>query len=59
MNWREHLRVIAMVANGLFLILLFGVKGWWFSPGFGLPVIVYPLLALIALGVNRGDRSRA
>ena len=59
MNWREHLRVIAMVANGLFLILLFGAKGWWLSPGFGLPVIVYPLLALIALGVNGAARSRA
>ena len=28
-----------MVANGLFLILLFGAKGWWLSPGFGLPSI--------------------
>ena len=53
MNWREHLRVIAMIANGLFVMLLVGTKGWWLSLGFGLPLVFFPLLALIALGVNR------
>ena len=53
MKWREHLRVIAMIANGLFVMLLLGTKGWWLSMGIGVPLILYPLLALIALGVNR------
>ena len=53
MNWREHLRVIAMIANGFFVMLLLGTKGWWLSVGFGVPLIVYPLVALVALGVNR------
>ena len=53
MNWREHLRIIAIIANGLLVMLLIGTKGWWLSVGFGLPLIVYPLLALVALGVNR------
>jgi len=53
MNWREHLRVIAMIANGLFVMLLVGARVWGVSMGLGVPLIVYPLLALIALGVNR------
>jgi hypothetical protein len=53
MKWREHLRVIAIVANGLLILLLIGSRGWWWSLGLGLPMITYPLLALIALAVNR------
>ena len=58
MNWREHLRIIAIIANGLLVMLLIGTKGWWLSVGFGLPLIVYPLLALVALGVNRRHTPR-
>jgi hypothetical protein len=53
-NWREHLRVIAMIANVFFVVLMVGSRAWWWAtPGLGVPSITYPLLAIIALGVNR------
>jgi hypothetical protein len=52
-KWREHLRVIATLVNGLFVVLLFGTKGWFLSVGLGLPFVLPPLLAILALAVNR------
>ena len=52
MNWREHLRVIALIVNGLFVLVLIGSKGWWVSSGFGVPLVVPPILAVIALAVS-------
>lgn len=53
MNWREHLRLVAILINGLFVVALIGWGGSWMSMGLlGLPMIVPPLLAVIALAVN-------
>ena len=57
MNWREHLRIIAMLANGLFVLLLIGSKGWLMSMGLGVPLIACPLLAVFALTVKQGRRD--
>jgi hypothetical protein len=58
MNWREHLRVVAILINAVFAIWLIGVRGWWWSFGlFGLPLIVAPLLAILALAVNSSQRQ--
>ena len=56
-NWREHSRIIAIVANAMFVVLLFGSRGWFISMGLGVPLIVYPVVALVALMVN-GNRPR-
>jgi hypothetical protein len=53
MNWREHLRIIALLANGVLVMFLVGSKGWWMPTAFGLPLIVPPALAVVALAVNR------
>jgi hypothetical protein len=53
MNWREHLRILAILVNGLFALFLIGTKGWWMSMGFGVPMIIPPVLAIIALVVGR------
>ena len=64
MNWREHLRILAISVNGLFAMTLIGQKGWWMSVGLGIPMIVPPLFAIIALAVKHvrhggdGDDSR-
>jgi hypothetical protein len=58
MNWREHLRVIALIINGLFVVALIGSRGWWVSPGFGVPLVVPPVLAVIALAVSRPRPAR-
>jgi hypothetical protein len=42
MNWREHLRILAILVNGLFALFLIGTKGWWWPIGFGMPMIVRP-----------------
>ena len=52
-NWREHLRVIALIVNSLFVLALIGSRGWWISAGFGVPLVVPPVLAVIALAVTR------
>jgi hypothetical protein len=52
-NWREHVRVIALILNGLFVLSLIGLRGWAYPTGFGVPFIVPPLVAVIALAVNR------
>jgi hypothetical protein len=52
-NWREHLRVIALIINLLLVLFLIGSKGWFMSTGFGIPLILPPLLAVIALTVRR------
>ena len=56
MNWREHLRVIALIANVLMMLFLFGTRGWFWSMGFGVPIILPPLLAVVALAVGRRER---
>src|SRR6516165_7278626 len=53
MNWREHVRVIALLANILLALFLIGTRGWFWSIGFGVPLILPPLLAIVALSVNR------
>jgi len=55
-NWREHLRVVALVVNLLFTLALMGSKGWWLTVGFGMPMILAPILAVAALAVTRGRR---
>ena len=55
-NWREHLRLIAILVNALTAIALVGVRGWWMSVGFGIPLIVAPVVAVVALIVNRARR---
>jgi hypothetical protein len=57
MNWREHLRLLAILVNGFFALFLIGTRSWWMSMGLGVPMIVPPVLAVIALavhGVRRG-----
>jgi hypothetical protein len=57
MNWREHLRILAILVNGFFALFLIGTRSWWMSMGLGVPMIVPPVLAVIALavhGVRRG-----
>jgi hypothetical protein len=56
MNWREHLRVIAMLLNAVFVPILVGLKIWHLPLGIGVPLVVYPLLAVFALAVNGRQR---
>jgi hypothetical protein len=56
MNWREHVRVIAILANILLALFLIGTRGWFWSIGFGVPFILPPLLAIVALSINRQRR---
>lgn len=53
MNWREHLRVLALIANILLVLFLLGTRGWFVSIGFGIPMVLSPLLAVLALLVRR------
>ncbi len=32
-NWRQHLRLVAIIANVLLVMFLIGTKGWWMSMG--------------------------
>ena len=52
-NWREHLRVIALITNILLVLFLLGARGWFLSIGFGIPIVVPPSLAVFALLVRR------
>ena len=52
-NWREHLRFMAIIANVLLVMFLIGAKGWWMSMGLGVPLIVAPVLSIIALAIVR------
>jgi hypothetical protein len=54
-NWREHLRLVAILANVLLVMFLIGTKGWFMSMGFGVPLMVPPVLAIIALALVRRD----
>jgi hypothetical protein len=57
-NWREHLRVVALLLNGLFVLFLLGTGGWLWSMGpLGVPIIVPPVFAVIALAVYRVRRD--
>jgi hypothetical protein len=42
--------------NLLFTLALMGSKGWWLTVGFGMPMILAPILAVAALAVTRGRR---
>jgi len=48
-GWREHVRVIALLLNGVLVVFLIGPKGWFYPMGFGLPLILAPLGAIVAL----------
>jgi hypothetical protein len=52
-NWREHLRLVAILANVLLVMFLIGTKGWFMSMGLGVPLIVPPVLAIIVLALVR------
>jgi hypothetical protein len=54
-NWREHLPIVAIIANALLVMFLIGTKGWLMSMGLGVPLIVPPVLAIIALALVRRD----
>jgi hypothetical protein len=56
-NWREHVRVVALIVNLLFVLNLVGSKGWWLSAGFGVPMILAPILAVLALAVTGRRRG--
>jgi len=53
-RWREHLRIIALFINILFVVTLIMSRAWFVSPGLGLPIVVPPLLAVAALFALRG-----
>jgi hypothetical protein len=52
-NWREHLRVVALIANALLVLFLISSNGWFMSMGFGIPLITAPVLSILALVVRR------
>jgi hypothetical protein len=52
-NWREHVRIVALIVNVLLVLFLLGSRGWFMSMGFGVPMIVAPLLAIAALITRR------
>jgi hypothetical protein len=52
-NWREHLRIVALIVNILLVLFLIGSRGWFMSMGFGVPMIVAPVLAIAALITGR------
>ena len=54
-NWREHLRVVALIVNVLGALSLIGAKGAFMTLGFGVPLIVPPVLAIAAL-ITRTQR---
>ena len=58
MRWREYLRLAAIIVNSLFALWLFTVKAWWMPIGYlgGLPFVVPPTIALVALALSRRER---
>ena len=53
-NWREHLRVVALITNVLLVMFLIGSGGWfWSMGGIPVPLIIPPVLAVIALAMIR------
>ena len=57
MKWRAYLRLTAILINGVFVLSLIGSKAW-FVPlgGLGMPLLVPPLIALIALVASHYHR---
>ena len=53
MRWREPLRIVAILVNALLMLFLIGTRGWFMSMGFGVPIMLAPFLAIIALVVKR------
>jgi len=58
-KWREYLRAVALIINILLVVFLIGSKGWWMSMGLGIPLIVAPLLSVIALSVRPSGWRKA
>jgi hypothetical protein len=58
MNWRQHLRMIALIANILMVLSLIGFRGWWYPMVLGVPMIVPPVLAIIALALRVREFER-
>jgi len=53
-----YLRLTAILINGLFVLTLLGWKAWLMPiGGLGLPVIVPPALALVALALSHRERG--
>jgi hypothetical protein len=58
MNWREHLRVIAILVNGYFALWLASTRAWFFAIGsLSIPMIVPPVLAVLAM-IAMGSQER-
>ena len=59
MRWRSYLWLTAIVVNSLFVLWLFMVKAWWMPIGYlgGLPFVVPPIVALIALALSPRERG--
>jgi hypothetical protein len=57
MRWRAYLRLTAILINGVFVLSLIG-GGWWMPlGGLGMPLLVPPLVALIALALSHYERG--
>ena len=59
LRWRAYLRLTAVVVNGLFVFWLIGIGGAAYPIGVlgGVPFIVPPLVAIIALVISHRERS--
>jgi hypothetical protein len=51
-EWREHLRVVALIANVVMVLSLIGLRAWLLPTIVGVPMIVPPVLAVVALAVR-------
>lgn len=52
-NWRVHVRILAIIANVMLILFFVGTRGAFWSIGFGVPLILAPALAIVALVVKR------
>jgi amino acid transporter len=51
-EWREHLRIFALIANVVMVLTLIAFRMWLFPTVLGVPMIVPPVLAVLALAVR-------
>jgi hypothetical protein len=57
-RWRAHRRVIAVLITGPCVLSLIGMRAWTLPVGgLGMPVIVPPVVALLALVLSDSDRG--